>query len=195
MRRFATRWLQATSPTRPARERVVADAVGTGARRGHTALARDVHRRADPGPRATHPDGGLGVLSPRRHEKLGELRGSRACSIGVDDLPSPDGATSLRSSQALLRATLARDGITAMRRGAELAAKIETKPGTSWYAEAKETLGTARWLSGATRQAIHPLQIAAREGRAFNWSADSHPSAFCRSFAWTRSVGGGRRST
>ena len=112
------------------------------------------------------------VYSALGDTRLGELWGSRACSIGVDDLPSPDGATSLRSSQALLRATLARDGITAMRRDAELAAKIETKPGTSWYAEAKETLGTARWLSGATRQAIHPLQIAAREGRAFNWSAE-----------------------
>ena len=59
-----------------------------------------------------------------------------------------------------------------MRRDAELVARIETKPGTSWYAEAKETLGIARWLSGAARQAIHPLQIAAREGHAFDWSAE-----------------------
>jgi LuxR family maltose regulon positive regulatory protein len=111
------------------------------------------------------------VYSALSDVRLGELWAGRACSARVDDGPSPDGAASLRSSQTLLRATLARDGITGMRRDAELAAKIETTPGSGWYAEAQWALGAARWLSGATRRSIDPLQTAAREGRAFNWSA------------------------
>jgi LuxR family maltose regulon positive regulatory protein len=100
-----------------------------------------------------------------------EYWAGRACSARVAATPSPDGAASLRSSQALLRAMLARDGISGMRRDAELAAKLENDPGGGWYIDAMEALGRARWLSGTTRQAIHPLQVAAREGQAFNWSA------------------------
>ena len=112
------------------------------------------------------------VYSALGDVRLGELWGGRASSVRVADGPSPDGAASLRSSQALLRATLARDGIGAMQRDAELAAKMETTPGGSWYAESQWALGAARWLSGATRRSGGPLQRAAREGRAFNWSAE-----------------------
>jgi len=103
---------------------------------------------------------------------LGQRWGQAACSIRTDDRPSPDGAASLRASQALLRATLAPDGVTRMREDAELAAHLESRPGTSWYADAMEALGTACWLTGATARAVRPLQIAAREGNAFNPSAE-----------------------
>jgi LuxR family maltose regulon positive regulatory protein len=112
------------------------------------------------------------VFSALSDASEAEQWGVRASSARVDDAPSPDGAASLRSSQALLRAMLARDGVSAMRRDAELAAGLERESGSSWYPDAMEALGRARWLSGSTRQAVAPLQVAAREGRVFNWSAE-----------------------
>jgi LuxR family maltose regulon positive regulatory protein len=55
-----------------------------------------------------------------------------------------------------------------MRSDAELAAKLEALPGSSWYADAQAALGTARYLAGAARQAVRPLRMAVREGAAFN---------------------------
>ena len=104
--------------------------------------------------------------------KLGERWGRAACGARVDDAPSPYGATSLRASQALLRATVAPDGVRRMREDAELAAVLESRPGTSWYADAQVTLGVARWLSGSAQRAIHPLSVAVREGSVHNPSAE-----------------------
>jgi len=104
--------------------------------------------------------------------KLGERWGRVACGALMDDAPSPDGAASLRSSQALLRATVAPDGVRRMREAAELAASLETTPGTSWYADAQVSLGVARWLSGAAQRALRPLAVAAREGSVYNPSAE-----------------------
>jgi LuxR family maltose regulon positive regulatory protein len=59
-----------------------------------------------------------------------------------------------------------------MREDAELAASLETVPGTSWYADAQVSLGVARWLSGSTQRALHPLAVAAREGYVYNSSAE-----------------------
>jgi LuxR family maltose regulon positive regulatory protein len=112
------------------------------------------------------------VYSAFSDVRRGELWANRACSAVADDSPSCDGAASLRSSQAMLRAALARDGVTPMRDEAELAARLERTTASGWYAEARWTLGFSRWLSGSTRQALHPLQIAAREGRSFNFSAE-----------------------
>jgi len=104
--------------------------------------------------------------------KLGARWGRAACGAPMDDAPSPDGAASLRSSQALLCATVAADGVRRMREDAELAASLETTPGTSWYADAQVSLGVARWLSGSTQRALHPLVVAAREGSVSNPSAE-----------------------
>jgi ATP/maltotriose-dependent transcriptional regulator MalT/class 3 adenylate cyclase len=104
--------------------------------------------------------------------KLGERWGRAACGAPMDDAPSPDGAASLRSSQAMLRATVAPDGVRRMRDDAELAASLETTPGTSWYADAHVSLGVARWLSGSAQRAFHPLAVAVREGSAHNPSAE-----------------------
>jgi ATP/maltotriose-dependent transcriptional regulator MalT len=104
--------------------------------------------------------------------RLGERWCEAACAMPMDDSPSPDGAASLRSSQALLRATVGADGVRRMREDAELAARLEGTPGTSWYADAQVALGVARWLSGATQRALHPLAVGAREGSVCNPSAE-----------------------
>jgi LuxR family maltose regulon positive regulatory protein len=104
--------------------------------------------------------------------RLGVRWCEAACGAPMTDIPSPDGAASLRSSQALLRATVGAHGVRQMRESAELAARLEATPGTSWYADAQVALGVARWLSGATQRALHPLAVGAREGSVCNQSAE-----------------------
>ena len=104
--------------------------------------------------------------------ELGARWGRAACAAPMGDARSPDGAASMRSSQALLCATVAPDGVRRMREHAELAASLETRPATSWYADAQVSLGVARWLSGSTQRALHPLAVAAREGSLHNPSAE-----------------------
>ena len=112
------------------------------------------------------------VYSALDDGRLGERWCEAACAAPMDDSPSPDGAASLRSSQALLRATVGARGVRQMRESAELAARLEAAPGTSWYADAQVALGVARWLSGATQRALHPLAVGAREGSVCNQSAE-----------------------
>jgi LuxR family maltose regulon positive regulatory protein len=112
------------------------------------------------------------VLTALNDAPLGQRWGQAACSARVGDEPSPDGAVSLRSSQALLRATLGLEGVRGMRRDAEVAAKLECVPGASWYADAQGALGVARWLSGAGGSAETALARAAREGAVSNTSAE-----------------------
>jgi LuxR family transcriptional regulator, maltose regulon positive regulatory protein len=104
--------------------------------------------------------------------RLGERWCAAACAAPMGDVPSPDGAATLRSSQALLRATVGVRGVKQMREDAELAARLEETPGTSWYADAQVALGVARWLSGSTQRALHPLAVGAREGSVCNPSAE-----------------------
>jgi LuxR family maltose regulon positive regulatory protein len=104
--------------------------------------------------------------------ELGARWGKAACSAPMSDAPSPDGAASLRSSQALLRATVAPEGVHRMREDAELAATLEVSPASSWFADAQVTLGVARWLSGSNQRAVHPLTVGAREGSIHNPSAE-----------------------
>ena len=104
--------------------------------------------------------------------ELGARWGRAACDAPVSDAPSPDGASSLRSSQALLRATVAPDGVRRMREDAELAATLEVSTGSSWHADAQVALGVARWLSGSSQRALHPLALGAREGSIHNPSAE-----------------------
>ena len=104
--------------------------------------------------------------------ELGARWGRAACDAPMSDAPSPDGASSLRSSQALLRATVAPDGVRRMREDAELAAKLEVAAGSGWHAEAQVALGVARWLSGSSQRALHPLALGAREGSIYNPSAE-----------------------
>jgi LuxR family maltose regulon positive regulatory protein len=59
-----------------------------------------------------------------------------------------------------------------MRDDAELAAKLETASDSSWYADAQVSLGVARWLSGSSRRAVHPLVVGVRQGSIHNPSAE-----------------------
>jgi LuxR family maltose regulon positive regulatory protein len=104
--------------------------------------------------------------------EIGARWGKAACTAVMTDEPSPDGAASLRSSQALLRATVAAEGVQRMRDDAETAARLEKVPDTSWYADAQVALGVARWLSGGARRAQFPLAVAARQGSIHNPSAE-----------------------
>jgi LuxR family maltose regulon positive regulatory protein len=119
------------------------------------------------------------VFSAFDHDPQARFWAMRACGVQLgpqaahEDADLSDADRELRSSQALLRAMLAPDGIAAMRRDAELAAKLEKRPGSGWHVDALEAQGRARWLSGAPAQAIGSLQVAGREGSAFNWSAGS----------------------
>lgn len=112
------------------------------------------------------------VLTALSDARLGRRWGQAACSARVGDEPSPDGAVSLRSSQALLCANLGLDGVKRMRADAELAVELEARPGTSWHADAQGALGVARWLSGAERHAEAALRRAVREGEVSNPSAE-----------------------
>ena len=97
------------------------------------------------------------------------LWGPRACRIEVDDGPSPMGASSLRSYQAILRAYLAPDGITRMVRDSELCVQLETDPARGWYLLARSTLAIALYLAGRSGRAAGMLEdLAAREPRALD---------------------------
>jgi LuxR family maltose regulon positive regulatory protein len=108
------------------------------------------------------------VYSALGDRERARRRTAVACRVAVDDSPSPDGAASLRSSQALLRAAVAPDGVARMRVDAELAARLEGRPGSNWHAEAQFHLGCALWLTGVDTRAERHLRAAAREGGGVN---------------------------
>jgi len=80
-----------------------------------------------------------------------------AAEHGPLDVPSADGATSLRSALACLRAAVAPDGIGQMLRDAELVCAAEKKAGTRWYFSGARALGMAYVLLGRPQEAIVPL--------------------------------------
>ena len=86
-----------------------------------------------------------------------------SCRMPMDDTPSLDGAASLRSGQAQLRAFLAPDGIRRMLADAELSLELETNnpadPAGGWYMEACKLRGIALYLAGRPDRAIGPLRI------------------------------------
>ena len=94
------------------------------------------------------------------------LWASRVCRMPVDDGPSPMGASSLRSFQALLRAYMAPDGVTQALRDAELCVRLETDPSRGWFLLARSTLAIALYLAGRDRAAADMLaDLAEREPR------------------------------
>jgi LuxR family transcriptional regulator, maltose regulon positive regulatory protein len=81
-----------------------------------------------------------------------------AAERGQLDLPSPDGATSLRAAVTALRAAVAPDGIPQMLRDAELIYASEKRAGTLWYFSGARALGMAKLLLGQPQEAIAPLR-------------------------------------
>ena len=90
------------------------------------------------------------------------MRFLAAAERGSLDGPSPDGASSLRSSVAIMRTLLAPDGIPRMLRDAELAYASEKQAGTRWLGSNCRARGMAYLLLGRPRDAITAL----REGLA-----------------------------
>ena len=83
-----------------------------------------------------------------------------AAERGPLDVPSADGASSLRSSLASLRTLLAPDGIPQMLRDGELAYASEKQGGTRWLASACRAIGVAYVLLGRPQEAIPVLREA-----------------------------------
>jgi LuxR family maltose regulon positive regulatory protein len=90
----------------------------------------------------------------------GDAAGARqfiaAAERGRLDVPSPDGATSLRSALACVRAAAAPDGIPQMLHDAEFVCAAEKA--TRWYFSGARALGVAHVLLGRPEEAIAPLQ-------------------------------------
>jgi LuxR family maltose regulon positive regulatory protein len=84
-----------------------------------------------------------------------------AAERGPLDVPSADGATSLRSALACVRTAVAPDGIPRMLRDAELVCAVEKKAGTRWYFSGARALGIAYILLGRPQEAIAPLREVA----------------------------------
>ena len=85
-----------------------------------------------------------------------EARRLAAAADTADDLdvPSPEGATSRRSSLALLRATLGYDGVSQMLRDGELVCAAEASAETRWVMDGWRQVATAHLLDGRPEEAI-----------------------------------------
>jgi len=84
-------------------------------------------------------------------------RFSVTAARGQLDEPSPDGASSLRSSLASLRTILAPDGIPQMLRDAELVCASEKAAGTRWHASGCRAMGIACVLLDRPQEATTAL--------------------------------------
>ena len=112
------------------------------------------------------------VYTASRDPRLGRLWIDASFSERAGDDPTPDGGTTLRGWQALLRAMMGTEGATRLREDAELAASPRVATSPLWRSAAEPLLGYARWLLGDAAGARDVLQRAAREGRAFNVLAE-----------------------
>jgi len=94
-----------------------------------------------------------------------------AAERGPLDVGAANGATSLRSALATLRAAIAPDGIPQMVADAELVYAAEKRAGTRWYLSGARSLGTAYLLLGRPQDAIGPLRevVASQEPAVAPW--------------------------
>jgi LuxR family transcriptional regulator, maltose regulon positive regulatory protein len=110
--------------------------------------------------------------------QLGEAekaqRFAAAAGRGDLDVPSADGASSLRSSLAVLRSAVAPDGIHQMLADAQYVYRAEREPApTRWLVGGCRALGIANILLGRSEEAITPLHeglvlTAGHPERAYN---------------------------
>jgi LuxR family transcriptional regulator, maltose regulon positive regulatory protein len=95
---------------------------------------------------------------------LGEAIRSRRFFAAAEraplDVPSADGASSLRSALANLRTALAPDGIPQMLRDAEFVYASEKAAGTRWFLSGCRAMGVAYLLLGRPQEAITVLREA-----------------------------------
>jgi LuxR family transcriptional regulator, maltose regulon positive regulatory protein len=83
-----------------------------------------------------------------------------AAERGPLDVPSPDGASSLRSSLANIRTVLAPDGITRMLHDGELVYASEKQAGARWLVSGCRAVGVADVLLGRPQEAVTVLREA-----------------------------------
>jgi LuxR family maltose regulon positive regulatory protein len=89
------------------------------------------------------------------------------------DLPAPDGAASIASSVAILRGTLAADGVARMKEDARLAVRLESAGrGGPWHGFARHLLGVAEMVSGREAAAEEAFESAAVENRTLRSGID-----------------------
>ncbi len=129
---------------------------------------------------------------------LGDPVGARRFVAAAErrplDMPSADGATSLRSALALVRTVVAPDGIHGMLRDAEFVYTAEKQAGTRWLLGACRALGTANALLGRPQEAIDVF------GEALALSSHrpelAHVRLFCLGYmAFAATEMGDRRNT
>ena len=104
--------------------------------------------------------------------RLGRLWVDAAVHERVDDSLTPDGGTTLRGLQALLRAIMGADGLTRMREDTELSASPQVAVSPMWRSGAGTLLGCARWLSGDVAGARDVLRRTVQEGLVANSNAE-----------------------
>lgn len=106
----------------------------------------------------------LAITAAWTYFLLGEAEKSHrfvlAAEGGALDRPSADGATSLRSSLAQLRASLAPNGIHQMLEDAEFVYAAEREAMTRWLPRGCRAIGTANVLLGRPHEAIAALREA-----------------------------------
>jgi LuxR family transcriptional regulator, maltose regulon positive regulatory protein len=80
--------------------------------------------------------------------------------------PLPDGASSLASGIALVRASFGHEGVGKALTAARVAAELESRPSAKWHAAAQTALGFYLYLSGEREQATaHLEEVAQRRTR------------------------------
>ena len=77
-----------------------------------------------------------------------------AAAAGDLDVPSPDGATSLRSALANFKSALAPDGVSRMLHDGEFVCAAEGPAGTRWVLDGWRAVATAHLLDGRPQEAI-----------------------------------------
>ena len=110
------------------------------------------------------------VASMTGDTRTGRLWGSAALSEQVDDSLMPDGTATQRAWQATLRAGVGPDGVTRMRKDAELAATLLVGSHPTWRAGTNTILGIARWLLG--RRPGSADGVSARHRRGIDLQRD-----------------------
>jgi len=103
-----------------------------------------------------------------------------AAEQGPLDVPSPDGASSLRASLANIRTVLAPGGIAQMLRDSELVYSSEKQAGARWLGSGCRAMGLAYVLLGRPQEAIPVL----REGLALlrNQPELAHSRVVCLAY-------------
>jgi LuxR family maltose regulon positive regulatory protein len=106
----------------------------------------------------------LAIAAAWLHSSLGDSVMAQRCAVAAEcgdlDRPSADGASSVRSSLANLRSSLAYRGVHQMLSDAEFVYAAERENSARWLAESCRAIGIANVLLGRPEEAIEALREA-----------------------------------